>query len=311
MITRYRPKDHQDWLRCRTEGIGGSEVGFLLADKDFFLTHPYARTPYQIWQDKVSDRERVMQGVPLEEETNEVMQDGHDLEYAVAMKFERKTGLSVIKSSAEEFIFRNDVRPYTYASPDRLYWIDADGVKSGKNAHANKGYLECKVTTMDIDEDNPPIYWQFQLQWVMGVAGLKEGYLAWYNKRAYSDMLRCKRYEFDEKMFAAVLTILDPFWDCVVDGMAPPPVIGDDVKRAWPNPDKDSTVEADSHMLGIYHRLKELKAQQKSTDEEIRRCEGDMKLYMGESAVLSYEGSTLATFRGGGGEKPTRRFLLK
>lgn len=296
MIRKYIPKNHADWLRRRTEGIGGSEIGYLLADKQFFIDHPYAHTPYQVWEKKRYDRECVAKGIAIEEQQNLAMLRGHAYESGVAYMFEQITGIEIVKTSAKEFIVENDIRPYTYASPDRLYWIDPNGYKRGKLAEQNKGVIECKTTRLPVVPDDPPIIWQFQLQWLMGVGGYKEGYLVW-DVLSAAEGFGYKKYDFDAEMFEMILQITDDFWQHVLDGTPPDAIIGDDVVRMYPKEREGSEIEVSDEMFAKWVQYNQAAEQRKALEKEEEELKGDIKLFMGDNSNLMCDGQVLATFK--------------
>ena len=132
--TIIRPKDRNEWLEHRKSGIGSSEVATILG------LNPW-ETPYQLWRRKVG----------LDEPKTETfaMKAGHYLEDAVAQFWHDDTGREIIKSSAGDWLIRNNERPYLQVSPDRTYWLAGEK----KNA-SNKGVLECKTTQMKISADD-------------------------------------------------------------------------------------------------------------------------------------------------------------
>ena len=106
--TIIRPKDRNEWLEHRKSGIGSSEVATILG------LDPW-ETPYQLWRRKVG----------LDEPKTETfaMKAGHYLEDAVAQFWHDDTGREIIKSSAGDWLIRNNERPYLQVSPDRTYWL--------------------------------------------------------------------------------------------------------------------------------------------------------------------------------------------
>ena len=79
---------HEQWLNLRKTGIGGSDAGAVCG------LNPYS-SAMKVFQDKISDT--------VEEEDNEAMRIGHDLEDYVAKRFTEATGLKVRKSN---FMYR-------------------------------------------------------------------------------------------------------------------------------------------------------------------------------------------------------------
>lgn len=104
------------WLRERLGSIGGSDAGAILG------LNPY-RSPYTVWAEKT--------GRLPEQEDNESMRQGRDLEAYVAHRFAEKSGKRVERYN---YLLRNTDAPYLHANIDRR----VIGEKSG---------LECKTAS--------------------------------------------------------------------------------------------------------------------------------------------------------------------
>ena len=76
---------HEDWLKYRKMGIGGSDAGAICG------LNPYS-SAMQVFYDKTS--------AVTEEEDKEAMRQGRDLEQYVAERFMEATGLKVRKANA-------------------------------------------------------------------------------------------------------------------------------------------------------------------------------------------------------------------
>ena len=77
--------DHREWLKYRKRGIGGSDAGAVCG------LNPY-RTAMQVYYDKISD--------DIEENDNEAMRQGRELEEYVAKRFAEATGKKVRRANA-------------------------------------------------------------------------------------------------------------------------------------------------------------------------------------------------------------------
>ena len=107
---------HEEWLRYRKLGIGGSDAGAICG------LNPY-KTAMQIYFDKTSDT--------IEYTDNEAMRQGRDLENYVAQRFMEATGKKVRKANA---IFCHEEYPFLLANVDRML--------TGENVG-----LECKTAS--------------------------------------------------------------------------------------------------------------------------------------------------------------------
>src|SRR5574344_2041503 len=152
-IKRITPATHEEWLQLRTNGIGSSEIGTIMGVNKW-------QTPLDLFHRKQDERK----GIYNETESEAALR-GHIMENAVAMYWQNKNqkyNRTVIKASAEEYIVVNDAAPFLQASPDRTFWLDENRTPD------NKGILECKTTLMQVDPNDPPLQWVYQVMWLMG-----------------------------------------------------------------------------------------------------------------------------------------------
>ena len=75
---------HEEWLRYRKRGIGGSDAGAICG------LNPYV-TAMQVYHDKTSDT--------ADDTDNEAMRQGRDLEEYVSQRFMEATGKKVRRAS--------------------------------------------------------------------------------------------------------------------------------------------------------------------------------------------------------------------
>lgn len=94
--------DKKEWLKYRKQGIGGSDAGAICG------LNPY-RSAMQVYQDKTSDE--------IEDNDNEAMRQGRELEEYVSRRFMEATGLKVRRSN---FMYRSERYPWMLADVDRL-----------------------------------------------------------------------------------------------------------------------------------------------------------------------------------------------
>lgn len=135
---------HEQWLKLRKSGIGGSDAGAICG------LNPYS-SAMKVYQDKVSDT--------VAEVNNEAIRIGHDLEDYVARRFMEATGLKVRKSN---YMYRSIEYPYMLADVDRLVVGEDAG-------------LECKtVSAYGADkwaDGNIPLHYVMQCYHYMAVTG--------------------------------------------------------------------------------------------------------------------------------------------
>jgi putative phage-type endonuclease len=286
-VTIIKPKTHADWLECRKQGIGSSEVATIMG------INPY-ETPYQLWRRK--------KGIDAPKEENFFMKAGHYLEDAVSQFYQDATGRKVIKSSAIDYIIQDKEKPYLQVSPDRTYWIDAEGKKN----NANKGIVECKTTQMQIDKEDLPKHWFCQLQYQLGVAGLKEGSIAWLTagrEFGYQDLM------FHEELFSAIVESVEKFWvDNIIGNKEPNILNATDVAFKFNKHLAGKITEVNEDIFNTYTELKDAIKALAEIEEKKEELETKIKLAFADAEAISYQGKTLATWKS---SKDTEKFDSK
>ena len=238
-------KNHEDWLRSREGGIGSSEVATVLG------VNPY-ETPYQLWLRKTGQ-------VKSEEKENFLMKAGHYLEDAISHFCADEADLTIIKSSASEFVVVDKDKPFLRVSPDRYAWE-----KGVMHSPANRVIIECKSTQKPVDPDNISQYWFCQVAYQLGVTGLERSYLAWLIQgREFG----YKVINFDPEFFAFVKEEVERFWiDCVIGGREPALISVADVIIKYPKHEEGKKLLASDSLVDTWNELK-------SANEEIKRLE--------------------------------------
>lgn len=273
-----RPADHQGWLAERKKGIGSSEAGTIMGVNKF-------DTPYRLWRRK---RE-----IDPPVQTNEAMELGHHLEPAVASLFAARTGAYIRKDSEGDWLAVDAVKEHLRVSPDRLYYRAGD-----RHTRRNLRILECKTTSVEIDPANIPVYWYCQIQYQMGVMGVKAGAVAWISSfpRLHFDYVEV---EFNEMFYKALIEVIDEFWfDCVICGIPPKEMDAEDAGLKSPQAEPGQVVEADHDTVFAYESLKVLMGQIKAMEENKANLETQLKSAMGTAETLvSPEGKVLAQWR--------------
>lgn len=283
-----RPASHEGWLQARKEGIGSSEVATILG------ANPY-ESVYRLWRRK--------KGMDAEKAETFAMKAGHYLEDAVSRFYADETGRQIIKRSAGDWLAVDRDRPYLRVSPDRTYWIDG----APKN-RKNKGIVECKTTQMKVDADDVPMYWFCQLQYQLGVMGLKEGSLAWLTagrEFGYKD------FAFDADFYGWMTDQIETFWNTYIEGdEEPEPVCAEDVMTKWPRSREKKVVEAGEALKPYMEELQSVKRYLAELDTRKKQLEDALKVVMEDAEELTYREDTgavkvVATWRTG---KNVRKF---
>lgn len=191
-------KDKEDWLKLRTIGIGGSEIGAVCGYNKY-------RSPLDVWLDKMG------QTPPIE--MNQNMEWGTHLEVSIMSKFQEKKDKGLQKP---EGIFQSKYNLWALANVDALVFepeID-DPV----------GVLECKYApSLKIRENDLPKHYILQLQWYLYVTGLPTGWLAILSVSHGTNFI-IQEIKRDDKLITSMLKIGKNFWeDHVVKKIPPTP----------------------------------------------------------------------------------------
>ena len=249
-----RSMSRADWLAQRRKSIGGSDAAGIVGLSQY-------ATPYTVWADKI--------GRFADQEDNEAMRQGRDLEEYVAERWMEATGKTVRRSNA---ILYNSLYPFAHADIDRTV--------VGENAG-----LECKTTsTLNLRQfkgvEFPEKYYA-QCVHYLAVTGAARWYLAVlvYGRGFFTFTLERDQAEIDALMGAE-----RDFWKLVeqntppaLDGLEP---TGNALQSIYPK-SRDSGIQlyGREHLLTKYLALQD---QKKDILEQISRIENTIKADMGE-----------------------------
>ena len=190
--TANQSNDEAAWLKARTGGIGGSDVGAICGVSPFTSAR-------QIYLNKTGQYPDSMQP---NEAAKERMHFGHILEPVVADEYAKRTGAKLITLEAT---MQHKEHPWALANIDRLIVDDAGNPI---------GILECK-TTGEYNNDE----WEggeilmsyiYQLNWYLWILGLERGAFACLvggNKFNYYDVFRN-----DELLNDVIIPAAKSFW---------------------------------------------------------------------------------------------------
>ena len=284
-----RPATHQEWLDERKKGIGSSEAGTIMGVNKF-------DTPYGLWRRKT--------GIDGPIPSNEAMELGHHMEPAVVTMFAARTGAEVCKNSEGDWIAVDKKREYLRVSPDRLFYE-----AGARHIKSNLRILECKTTSVAVDPDDFPVYWYCQLQYQMGVMGVKKGAVAWISSypRLNFDY---KEIDFNPDFYKAMIESIEQFWLINVCGGIPPEDIdGEDSLLRSPQATAGETLQADDEMMERYDAIKEIASTIKKLETTRTSLEDEIKIALGTAeSLVSPEGSVIAQWKN---TKDTRKFNAK
>lgn len=247
---------HEEWLRYRKQGIGGSDAGAICG------LNPYV-SPMSVFYEKTSSE--------IEDYDNESMRQGRDLEEYVARRFMEETGLKVRRSNV---MYQSEEYPFMLANVDRLILGENMG-------------LECKTASAyNADKwtgDSVPAHYELQCHHYMMVTGAKAWYLAVV---ILGKEFKYKRIDRDEELIQNLITIEKAFWENHVLNNSMPDPDGSDISdevisRYFPSAFK-KTIPLPSDLNEQLKRREEIILLAKKLTQEQNQIEQQIKLYMGE-----------------------------
>jgi putative phage-type endonuclease len=268
--------DKTVWLGIRKVlGIGGSEAAVVLGISRY-------KTPYQLWQEKVSEE--------IEEISNKFTLWGNLLEEPIAQAYMRETGNIVIADNKIRIHPKYDC---LFTNLDRVI------MENGKET----GCVECKSTVKSVynsweanEDDNPqgiPLEHYIQVQDELACSGLP--FCDYVVLLVDQREIRIKRILPDPEFIEKMETALVGWWNAyVVTNEAPPMTVKE---YAFVAPQEESFIEATGEIAELYNSLKEKKGTAKILDKEIGEMEDKIKEFIGEKANLVLIDTVIATWK--------------
>ena len=254
---------NEEWLHLRKSGIGGSDAGAICG------LNPYS-SAMKVFRDKTSEE--------VEEQDNEAIRIGHDLENYVAQRFMEATGLKVRKSN---FMYRSVEHPFMIADVDRF----VVGEDAGLECKTASAYNADKWANGDI-----PLHYVMQCYHYMAVTGKRTWYIAAvilgrefvYHKLVWDD----------ELIQSLIMKERDSWNEYVVKGIVPPP----DGSKACDEVINQYFHTADSTemvpLVGFdekLHRRDEILQVISELQEEQKQIEQEVKLFMQNNELAGSE----------------------
>ncbi|GGD02319.1 YqaJ viral recombinase family protein [Enterococcus wangshanyuanii] len=249
---------HEEWLKDRRNGIGGSDVATILGLNKW-------KSPYQLWLDKTGQ-------LINNEEQNEPAYWGNVLEEVVAKEFTERTGKKVRKRNQ---VFEHPLHPFLRAN------IDRDVV--GENA-----ILECKTANAYLanewDGDEIPQAYLCQVQHYMNVLNRQYVYIA---VLIGGQRFVWKKIERDQELIDLITERLVNFWEINVLGNIEPPIDGSAAATVFLK-DRYKDIDTKEVSLGVkfddlVHSRIDLKRSEKEIKTEIKRVENEIIQELGKN----------------------------
>ena len=268
IIVKTAGLSREEWLKYRKKGIGGSDSAAVIG------LNPY-KSQIELWADKTGRLD--------EQEDNEAMRIGRDLEEYVAKRFCEATGKNVKRRNA---MFANAEFPFIIADVDREI--------VGENAG-----LECKTTSAmsrsDFENGVIPSYYYVQCVHYMNVMGYDKMYLAVLVMGRAFYWFEINR---DEEECKSLLQAEKKFWEeCIVPDVRPEPDGSDCALRtlnALPRSDTDEVQmmfdyeDKIKQFEELSSKIKELEKTRDERKQEIIAGLGELQLGMSGNYEISY-----------------------
>lgn len=266
--TIIMPESHEQWLEERKKGIGSSDAGTIMGASPF-------STPLRLWRQRMGLEESVKE--------NKAMRFGHAFEPAVAEFFAAETGATIDYASEGDWMAVDCDRPYLRVSPDRLFWP-----KGVEQISDNWRILEIKTTRKAVDKDNPPLYWYCQVQYQMGVMGIKHAVIAYLTSfpSLDSDYIEV---DFNPAFFATLVSLIDKFWyENIINKKEPEAVDSQDATLKYPVHEDGKNKEITSEIIKTCIELADLKKQKKDIEAAISAAEAAIRLEAKDAEQLVF-----------------------
>lgn len=275
-----RPVDHDGWLDERTKGIGSSEAGTIMGVNHF-------ETPLKLWSRKM--------GLTPPQKESIVLEAGHELEPAIAHWFASHTGSYVLPQSEGDWLAVDNDRPWRRVSPDRLfYW---PGSPRGKDELC---ILEIKSTTKYITEDTIPAYWYWQVQYQMGVMGIRQAAIAWLSCSGGRFSFGYATVDFNQADFDRLIKQVDRFWNVnILQNVKPEKIVtSDDCIIRWNRANPNSSVGANEELISLVQRYNLAAERKKSAEDEQDQLSMAIKVVLQDNEVaVDGDGTVLVTWK--------------
>lgn len=249
--------EREEWLALRKTGIGGSDAGTVCG------INPYS-SAMKLFYDKT--------GKEVEEQENEAMRQGHDLENYVVQRFTEATGLKVRRSN---YMYRNTEYPFMIADVDRL----VVGEDAGLECKTASAYQADKWKDGDI-----PLHYMLQCYHYMAVTGKRTWYIA---AVILGKEFVYHRLEWDNELIESLIHAEKRFWeDYIIPQKMPNPdgsKICNEILNQYFHSAKDKSVVK---LVGFDEKLDrraEIIKQVDSLQQELTYIEQEIKLFMQEN----------------------------
>lgn len=273
ILVNTKDMSKEEWLEWRRKGIGGSDAASIIGLNRYV-------SPFDVYAEKV--------GLKVEEEDNEAMRQGRDLEHYVASRFEESTGKKVRRMHS---MLQHPEYDFMLANIDR--WV------VGENAG-----LECKTTsvlnkTKFSQGEFPPNYY-VQCMHYMAVTGAERWYLA---VLVLNKAFHVFTIERDENEIKALIEAEKFFWEEHVLKKIPPTPDGSEstsevIKSMFPEAKSIEKItlfgyeEKIQRYLELDQQIKELSKEQEAIKQDLQLAIGENEMGVAQGFMVEWRNQT-------------------
>lgn len=259
LSTVSQDEDEGQWVRNRSLGIGGSDIGTICGVNKYST----ARLLYF----KKTGQYEDSSSFEFSEVSKERMAWGHKLEPIVADEYMARTGKRIVICPAT---LRHKKQPWRLANVDRII-VDEN--------EKPIGVLEVKTTDArmikDWENGDIPVSYIYQLQWYLDIVDLDYGCFATLVGGNQFVMIEVMR---NKELLAEMVEMGDKFWNYHVKLLIEPPISGEEadgdfLKEQYGDVVKDSEIVlAEDEDAELAEFIVESKAQIKSLEKQVKEA---------------------------------------
>ena len=254
----------------RSTYLGGSDIAGILG------LSPW-RTPLDVYLDKVEGKR------PDDPAKAKIFRRGSRMEPYILDLLTEEHGIEIVARGQR---YRDKAHDFIAAE------IDAEAA-TGENIEVKTANQFAAKSWGAEHTDEIPVYYTAQAMHGMMV---REAPATIFPVLIGSDDFRVYRVERDDETIAAIRDKELEFWDRVQRRDPPKPSTVSDIERLFAR-DSGRIVQADDEILAVFNALKALKAKAKLLDSEIEDAERQIKLYLGEAAILKFGAQQLCSWK--------------
>jgi len=257
-VLSTKDMSHEEWLKARQSGIGGSDAGTILGVNKW-------KSKTQLFFEKVNPELK-------QQVDNEFIYWGNVLEDVVAKEFETRTGKKVRKNNK---MLRHPEHEFMLANLDRVIV-------------GEKALLECKTTSQyNIDQwkdDEIPASYLCQIQHYMAVTGYEKAYIA---VLCGGNQFIWKEVPRDDELIEIIINAEKDFWYNNVLAGVIPEIDGSDATKDFLNhmyKDIDENeVQLSDDVETLLTALEQVKQEEKELKELKTQYENKIKHILGNN----------------------------